>query len=95
MRYTTLAFLAVLATGAAHAEPAKCEQVAEAAKLIMDARQNGAALQDMLDVAGDNELLIEMSVEAYENPRYSTAEYKRRAVGDYRDQWHVMCLRAK
>lgn len=71
-----------------------CQVVfADNAEIIMKARQSGMAMGEVISIMdGENDLDIIKS--AYSEPRYSTEECKDVAVSNFRDKWHLMCLRA-
>jgi hypothetical protein len=73
---------------------AACEVVAQAAEAMMESRQRGASLSSALATAGDDGRAREIAINAWERPRYATPEYQRMQVENFRDAWHVACLRS-
>lgn len=84
---------------AAEGEQASCADISELAANIMESRQSGTAMADMMtlaDGAGSASDLIEaMVVSAYEMPRFQTPTHQRRQVAEYRDAWHLRCVKAR
>ena len=75
-----------------------CKPIHSLAQTIMERRQEGASMVEMLEIANssDNEsaksfaiLLVE---EAYSSPRYHTRENQRRAVQDFGNENFKMCM---
>lgn len=66
---------------------------ADNAEVIMKAHQKGMAMGEVIAIMdGENDLEIIKS--AYSEPRFSTERNKANAVAEFRDRWHLMCLRA-
>ena len=78
-----------------------CKAVESLAENTMKARQAGSAASDMLGIGeiegvkGTNEskLLKIIVLSAFEVPRYSSPEYRRRAVEDFKNEWYIWCIR--
>jgi len=60
-----------------------CPMLGELAASIMENRQVGTPISDMMAVAPDNDLVTSIVLQAYQEPRYSTEEYRQRAVDDF------------
>lgn len=76
----------------------QCSGIARIAELVMKRRQDGTSLQSTLDTLdkvseGARPALKRMIIAAYEVPVYSATENKDRAIGDFRDNQHVACLK--
>lgn len=72
-----------------------CEAFATASEAVMLGRQGGMSLSDSLAIADANpmrDLLRSVIMAAWQTPRYSTADYRERAVQEFRDNQHVLCL---
>ena len=65
------------------------------AESSMVARQKGYPLSKLLEKIKGNDLIREVIIGAYEEPRYRTQTYKRIAVQNYRNKWELICYRAK
>jgi hypothetical protein len=105
MKNLTLAlalYAALSAPVAAQAvSPAKaemCHATAALAASLMTSRQAGVDLSDVLRIADADplirDIMREMAVAAWSETRYSTPAYRQRAVEDFRDRMHILCLRA-
>lgn len=70
-----------------------CATYAELAESIMTNRQVGTSLGDLLDVVGDVSPAREMVLSAFEVSRRDSAAGRERAVSEFRDIWHLECLR--
>lgn len=71
-----------------------CEGVALIAEIIMKSRQAGVSLSRSLEIAEGDELLREIALRAYEQPRMSTPQNQQRMIEDFRDELHLECIRA-
>ena len=84
----------------AHAEDDVCRSVAGLAEKVMVARQAGVKLSVLLQelettpVDNTTPVIREVILGAYEKPRFTTEAYVKRAIEEYRNTWHVNCLRA-
>lgn len=95
MLATQMASATVLAAGQADA---MCPKIGEIAELIMGHRQEGTAISDLRAALGGvdgavNEVAMQMILDAYEKPRYSTDENKLKAKADFRNDMELMCYR--
>ena len=76
-----------------------CEAVDRLAKSIMEARQSGAALSDMLKVLdGPNNkttgpFVRAVVMEAFEQPRYSTESMQQKTITEFANQQMLMCVK--
>lgn len=76
-----------------------CAQMASTAESIMRARQNGIAMQKVLEVAsGSKSAAVKdgfrtIIMMAYDQPRFSTQENKQRAIDDFRDEMQLYCMK--
>lgn len=70
-----------------------CTNLAETAKQVMIARQNGSPIQGLMQIAIKNNSNITMTIikEAYQLPRYSTKEYQQKSISDFSNQWYLEC----
>ena len=70
-----------------------CESVGDLAGTIMEGRQLGGTLSQMLALS-DNSLAQEMVLSAFKEPRYSSEKYRRESVVDFRNIWELACYEA-
>lgn len=77
-----------------------CANVARAAEAVMQARQNGTAMQTVLEKLNDTQFTAEgkegfraMIMMAYEQPRFNTEENKQNAINDFRDKVQLVCMK--
>ncbi|MER9624023.1 hypothetical protein NKI98_21760 [Mesorhizobium sp. M0222] len=76
-----------------------CAQMAGAAESVMKARQNGIALQKVLEVANNPQYASgkdgfrAIIMMAYGKPRFNTEENKQRAIDDFRDEVQLYCMK--
>lgn len=90
---TMAAALAVtlLTTTPVTAKEDVCASLAELAGDVMELRQDGVQLTEMMKIAEGNELLRFLFLEAYNVPRFGTKEYKDRAIKDFSDMLALVC----
>lgn len=79
--------------------PTNCARLADYAATIMEIRQKGASLKDGLTLTGDpdnpfHDIARMIVLDAWEQPRYGTESIQQDAIGDFRDKWHLSCIRA-
>lgn len=97
---TFLLALSGLLTSAAN-EDDTCKLVGDLGERIMRLRQNRASLQSTLvDVKATMDpkfhaSLEDMIIAAYEVPAYNSDELKKRAIGDFRDQTQLGCMKGR
>jgi len=69
----------------------KCAVISNLAYVIMEARQNGAPMQKIMEKVVGTKIYERMVFEAYETPRFNTEEYQTDAENDFRDRWYLLC----
>lgn len=89
--------LAALSTSALASEPvpmkATCDQLADLARLAMEARQIGVPLRTMM-AGGKDTIMADMLTEAYGTPAYSIRENQDRVIQDFEDKWYLRCVKS-
>ena len=97
---TTVFAALILACGNAFAETDYCKQVHGLAKIIMEARQAGVALPEMIKIAMSNEnseamrsLNKTLTLAAYEEPQYSTEKMKAKTVTKFANTISLECYK--
>ena len=93
---------AITASFSAHSNDL-CESIYGLAETIMDARQEGVEMPILINSFRETaeesnapkilELANEMTIAAYESPRYSTERNRQNAVKDFANNWYVQCFR--
>ena len=72
-----------------------CDAWALMAENTMRGRQIGVSLGDSLNAVKGNvveDLLRAIILSAWSQPRYDTPAYQQRAISDFRDEQHRLCL---
>ena len=78
-----------------------CETVEKVAKGIMNNRQSGVPLTDMMKVMNSPSagkfggLAKTLTIMAYEKPRYSSKEMQQKSVVDFANDAMLICLKTK
>ena len=72
-----------------------CKDIGTLAETIMKHRQVGTSVIRMMEIADTDGLAQVIIKEAYEMPRYSSEEYQRRAISDFRDDYYITCLKVR
>lgn len=90
-RIVLTAGLALAITGTALAQEDKCKIVGDLANSVMDARQAGVAMSDIMALPSNTNLTRKMVIEAYKRPRFSTEEFQKSATADFRAEWEAAC----
>jgi 3-hydroxyisobutyrate dehydrogenase-like beta-hydroxyacid dehydrogenase len=75
-----------------------CADIAELAEAMMLARQGGVSLATAMEIAASDPTLRNitetMARMAWSETRWLSVEAQRRAVSDFRDRIHLLCLGA-
>lgn len=75
----------------------KCAEISQLATSIMNARQNGMPMARIIELStgsgGVEDLAHLMTIDAFEEPRYNTANYQARAKERFRDAWYLKCVK--
>jgi DNA helicase IV len=81
----------VLGASTAQAEPASCATIGEIAQVIMENRQMGIAMSDMMAIAEGNAFIEGIVLEAYRSPRFSVPANQAESAMDFRTTFELMC----
>ena len=93
MKHLILAAAAALTLTTANAQD--CKGLGDIAEKLMELRQAGGALSDIMSNPELSSLTKRMAVDAYKTPRYSTDEFRKRAITDFRSEWEVACYEVR
>jgi len=58
---------------------------------VMDARQRGVSLGDIMTAAQGNDILQAITLAAYQVPRFTTEEYQQQAIADFGNEIMLAC----
>jgi hypothetical protein len=94
-RIVLIAGLALSAPLAHADEPVSCADVGKLAQTVMDSRQAGVTMSDMMDVVDGIKALQNLVRMAYDKPRMSTEEMMTRSAQDFRNEVEAVCYRAQ
>ncbi|MCP3909128.1 MAG: hypothetical protein GY712_14060 [Oceanicoccus sp.] len=93
MKKTILA-LTLIASMPATAQVSEfCKSIADMAETIMEKRQDGVKMIDMLNLVKDNKLIETIVLDAYDFPKFSINENKQEMVSDFSDRWLMACIK--
>jgi hypothetical protein len=102
-----LILLAALTASSAQAKDADwfrlCATVATTSAGIMEARQVGVEMQDLIAAVSEVDKgkeqsdmtkdMIKVVIAAYEQPRYESPEAQRMMVTDFKNEWFLKCTK--
>lgn len=74
-----------------------CQVYSKLAGQIMDLRQNGMLMSDLLSKLnpdGDSPSVEMLIISAYESPRYSTQGMKERTIQDFQNDVFLKCVKS-
>jgi hypothetical protein len=77
----------------------ECAAVGRIAETVMQRRQDGLSLQSTLEVVSQpnlrdsRESLRQLAIKAYERPLAYEEDGKKRAVGEFRDAYQLLCMK--
>ena len=86
----------------AHAqdEADPCASIGGFAEILMEKRQEGIAMSDLMKMVASAEgpqqlinIARKMVISAYEQPKYGSPEYKANAVKSFRNEWELKCYK--
>ena len=93
MKKTILA-LTLIASMPATAQVSEfCKSIAEISETIMQKRQEGVKMIDMLELVKGNKAVETIVLDAYEVPKFSVDKNKRSTVSNFSDRWLMACIK--
>lgn len=72
----------------------QCESTSDFAESAMRGRQNGVAISKALAIVENIDYYERIVKEAYEHPRIHSEAAKKEMIEDFRDSWHLKCLKS-
>ena len=84
--------LALLASTSAFAED-KCDLILIASETVMDARQRGVLLEDIVKAVDGNELYLALIKHAWSYPKYIMQANKDEAVKEFKEKYYLACIK--
>lgn len=97
MKFLAPLLLMISAPAASLAKPdasTLCPSVGNLAASALEAYYVGVPLGEMLEITGDFKMGINIVLDAYDEPRYSTAEVIADATFDFRNKWEHQCFQS-
>ena len=73
----------------------RCSKIGELAGNIMKTRQAGVDMSEVMNVAGDNKLLVAMTIAAFDTPAYQIDKNQKREISKFKNEWMLSCYKAK
>ena len=95
MRHIILAALLSLPHAGYAATPVgnlSCSTLAELAEFVMEARQSGVDVVDMVGATPHDSLARDVVLEAYSHPRFTLREHQLTIIQRYREAWYIACI---
>jgi len=71
----------------------RCANVAQLAETVMQQRQRGASMRELMSRVPDNDVARRIIMAAYEEPRYNTREYQQNEIRDFENKYFLECMR--
>jgi hypothetical protein len=75
------------------ANDAYCEMISKLSEQIMSSRQKGVSLSTVLGIA-KSDMVRTIVMDAWETPRFFMESLSQREIDDFRDKWHLLCLKS-
>lgn len=72
-----------------------CDAVSHMAKTVMQQRQQGMSISEMMKHDQGQDWIRKVMMDAYDEPRYSTSEYQQETIVEFSNKYHLLCLRGK
>lgn len=76
------------------ADKIDCDQLSTLAKAIMKNRQANVDLGDAIKLAGGNEYIQSMIIEAWQTPGYQVKSNQQREIQNFGNKYYLACLGA-
>ena len=95
MKKLLLAVALLTATSAQALTHKECTSIGGLAKSVMDSRQSGVTISELLSLEFPSEtadLVKAMAIDAYKEPHYSTEAYKNTSIVDFENEWYILCI---
>jgi len=70
-----------------------CKSITDISETIMEKRQDGVKMIDMLNLVKDNDAVRNIVIDAYDFPKFSIDENKREMVSVFSDRWLMACIK--
>ena len=72
-----------------------CDHIVSLSVALMESRQSGVSLVDILAIEGTGELFVFIAKDAYRQVKFNSESLQRQAVIDFTDKWYLACLDEK
>lgn len=89
---TAIILLSALLSFGASASQDKCFELSGLVQSIMDARQRGMPMQQVLTILKGEPSVTPIVIEAYKVPHFGSPQFKQRAVTEFTNEFLVTCL---
>ena len=93
MKKTILALTLIASMPATAQVSGFCKSIADISETIMEKRQDGVKMIDMLNLVKDNKAVESIVLDAYDFPKFSIDENKQDVVSDFSDRWLMACIK--
>lgn len=79
----------------------RCRNMGEIAKSIMERRQNGEPISNLIDIANKSspdadvvKFMKKIVIEAYDMPLFTAEPFKERTINEFSNKYEVECLKS-
>jgi hypothetical protein len=94
MKRLLIAATTALMMTTAHADEV-CANLGEYARTVMESRQLGVPLSKVMAVVKDADIPKKIALDAYEQPRFQSEEFRQTAIEDFGNKWETLCYRVR
>lgn len=94
---SVLCVVALAVSVSVHAKkpgPEVCDDLYELAFKVMNLRQNGTPVSELIALTGGNKIANAIVIAAYEETQYSTREYQIRANKEFANRVFIECFKS-
>lgn len=70
-----------------------CMKLYELAATVMEARQVGVTLPDMVNAIGDDPFTMDMLKNAFKVSRYNGEDYQQKAIERFAEKYYLACVK--
>jgi len=86
--------LSVFSIGAS-AQQVSCEKMHEVASMIMEVRQQGVPITEIIKATSSSPSFHALIREAYKKPLYNTTTYKEEAINEFANSVYLICMESE
>ena len=72
-----------------------CQSYSTYAEKVMESRQLGVDMAALYELVKDDKVMPTIVMSAYDTSRFTTQDYKTKAISDFKNKWFLACIQSK